>query len=97
MAYSQTPTSKVGDMINAAWLNTYGRDNFNAQSSHAHTGALGDGSADINPDSVTLDSVSEPATPASGKLVLWVDTETAKVKDSSGTVTAISLEGHTHS
>ncbi len=97
MAASQTPTSKVGDMIDAAWLNTYMRDNFNASSTHAHTGALGDGAADINPDTVTLDSISEPSTPATGKLILWVDTETLKVKDSAGTSTAISLLGHTHS
>ena len=45
MAWSLTPRSVVGDMVDASWLNTYVRDNLNNLSTHAHAGAAGDGSA----------------------------------------------------
>lgn len=87
---------QTGQMADDDFLNANWRDNLTDLDQNAHTGASGDGSAALNPDTVTIDSVSEPSTPAAGKLVIWVDGETMKVKDSSGTVTVVSLEGHTH-
>jgi hypothetical protein len=92
------PPTKLdtGDMVDDNFLNDNWGDNLTELGQNAHTGASGDGSAAINPATVTLDSSSAPSTPAAGKLVMWVDGETLKVKDSTGTVTAVSLEGHTH-
>ena len=87
---------QTGEMVDDEFLNDNWSDNLTDLDQNAHTGASGDGSENINPDTVTFDSISEPDTPAAGKLVVWVDGETLKVKDSSGTVTVVSLEGHTH-
>ena len=84
-----------GEIPSKANLNEVG-NKLTDLDQHSHTGADGDGSADINPDTVTFDSISEPSTPAAGKLVAWNDGETLKVKDSSGTATVISLATHTH-
>ena len=96
MAWSSTVKQIVGNMVNSSYLNTYHRDRLDFLSTHTHTGAAGDGSVSLALATVTIDSSSAPSTPAAGKLVMWVDSETVKVKDSSGTGTAVSLEGHTH-
>jgi len=67
MAWSLTPRSVVGDMVDASWLNTYVRDNLNTLSTHAHGGAAGDGSAILTSlDQADLDQtgsgLGEPAT-----------------------------------
>lgn len=87
-------TYETGFMDNAENLNEQIRDVHIVLGENAHSGAPGDGSEHIVPDTVTFGSISEPGTPAADKIVWWVDGETLKIKDSSGTVTAVSLEGH---
>ena len=97
MAWTAPRTFQTGDLIDDDMLNAQLKGNFDVLSSHAHSGAAGNGASDLaGLDSATLASDSAPSTPSSGTIILWVDSETLKVKNSSGTVTTISLEGHTH-
>ena len=65
---------------------------------HAHTGADGDGSAALNPDTITFDDQgSTPAAPGASKVVVFSESEVAKVRaGASGAATVISLANHTH-
>jgi hypothetical protein len=45
MAWTAPRTWVTGEVVTAPIMNTHVRDNFNALSGHAHTGAAGDGSA----------------------------------------------------
>jgi len=97
MAWTTPRTFQTGDLIDDDMLNAQLKGNLDVLGSHTHTGAAGNGASDLaGLDSVTLASDSAPSTPSSGTIILWVDSETLKVKNSSGTVTTISLEGHTH-
>jgi hypothetical protein len=78
-------------------LNAQLKGNFDVLGPHAHSGAAGNGTSNLaGLDSATLASDSAPSTPSSGTIILWVDGEILKVKNSSGTVSIISLAGHTH-
>jgi hypothetical protein len=82
----------------ALQFNTEFRDRFDFLSVHTHTGADGDGSAAINPDTVTFDdSGATPDAPGANKVVVFSESETAKVRaGAAGVATDISLATHTH-
>ena len=97
MAWTNPQTYQTGDLVDAAILNAQLKGNLDVLGAHAHSGAAGNGAAALGAlNTLTEASISEPSTPDSGNIILWVDGTTLKVKNSSGTVTAISLEGHTH-
>ncbi len=88
-ADQETPT--------ALQFNVEFRDRFDFLSVHSHTGADGDGSAAINPDTVTLDDISTPSAPGANKVVVFSESETARVRaGASGSAVDISLATHTH-
>ena len=95
MAWTAPRTFQTGDLIDDDMLNAQLKGNLDLLGSHAHSGAAGNGTSNLaGLDSATLASDSAPSTPSSGTIILWVDSETLKVKNSSGTVLTISLEGH---
>jgi hypothetical protein len=54
LAWTSPLTWTVAQLVTAANLNTHIRDNLNALSGHTHTGAAGDGSANISPTTITM-------------------------------------------
>jgi hypothetical protein len=97
MAWTTPQLYETGDLIDVATLNAQLKGNLDVLGAHGHSGAAGNGAAALGAlNTLTHGSISEPSAPDSGSILLWVDGTTLKVKNSAGTVTAISLEGHTH-
>lgn len=85
-----------GEIPDKGDLNGVG-DQLNDLDQHAHTGADGDGSENINPDTVTLDDISEPDAPGANKVLVYSASEVAKVRaGAAGSSINISLATHTH-
>ena len=97
MAWTTPRTFTTGDSVDDDMLNAQIKGNLDVLGAHTHTGVAGDGNDDLaGVDSITVDSTSDPSSPASGKIAVWVDGTTLKMKNSSGTVVTYSLEGHSH-
>ena len=99
MAWTTPKTWADGDIPDADDLNTHIKDNLNVVSTHTHSGAAGDGSADLSGlDTQTFDNQgSTPAAPGSNKVKLFSESETLKIRaGASGAATALSFSDHTH-
>ncbi len=99
MAWTTPKTWADGDIPDADDLNTHIKDNLNALSTHAHSGAAGDGSAALAPISTVTfaNQGSTPSAPGSAKVAVFSESETMKVRaGASGAAVAISLATHTH-
>tara|TARA_R110000796_G_scaffold46509_5_gene112408 strand:- start:733 stop:1443 length:711 start_codon:yes stop_codon:yes gene_type:complete len=99
MAWTNPKTWADGDIPDAADLNTHIKANLDALSTHAHSGAAGDGSAALAPISTVTfaNQGSTPAAPGSAKVAVFSESETMKVRaGASGAATVISLTGHVH-
>ena len=99
MAWTTPKTWADGDIPDADDLNTHIKGNLDALSTHAHSGAAGDGSAALAPiATVTFaNQGSTPAAPGSAKVAVFSESETMKVRaGASGAATVISLTGHVH-
>jgi len=99
MAWTPPKTWADGDIPDADDLNTHIKANLDALSTHAHSGAAGDGSAALAPiTTVTfVNQGSTPAAPGSSKVNIFSESETLKVREgASGAAVAISLANHTH-
>ena len=99
MAWVNPKTWADGDIPDADDLNTHIKGNLDALSTHAHSGAAGDGSAALAPiATVTFaNQGSTPAAPGSAKVNIFSESETLKVREgASGAAVAISLANHTH-
>jgi len=98
MAWASIPKSVVGDLVDASWMNTYVRNNLNALSSNAHTGAGGDGSATLSSvDNVDLDEVSALGEPAAGHTRFGAHTDgTLRFRTNGGHEIIVAETGHTH-
>ena len=99
MAWTTPKTWADGDIPDADDLNTHIKDNLNVVSTHAHSGAAGDGSADLSGlDTETFDNQgSTPAAPGSNKVKLFSESETLKIRaGASGAAVAIALASHSH-
>ena len=99
MAWTTPKTWADGDIPVAADLNTHIKANLDALSTHAHTGAAGDGSAALAPITTATfaNQGSTPAAPGSAKVAVFSESETMKIRaGASGAATVISLAGHVH-
>jgi hypothetical protein len=99
MAWTTPKTWADGDIPDAADLNTHIKANLDALSTHAHSGAAGDGGAALAPVSTVtfVNQGSTPAAPGSTKVNIFSESETLKVREgASGAAVAISLATHTH-
>ena len=99
MAWVNPKTWADGDIPDADDLNTHIKGNLDALSTHAHSGAAGDGSAALAPiATVTFaNQGSTPAAPGSAKVAVFSESETMKIRaGASGAATVISLAGHVH-
>ena len=99
MAWTTPKTWADGDIPDADDLNTHIKANLDVLSTHAHSGAAGDGSAALAPiATVTFaNQGSTPAAPGSSKVNIFSESETLKVREgASGAAVAISLANHTH-
>lgn len=98
MAWSETPKSTVGDMIDAAWLNTYVRDNLTALGINAHTGAAGGGSATLGSvDHNDFDEGGALSEPAADHVRFAANTDgTLRYRANGGSELTVSAIGHTH-
>ena len=99
MAWTTPKTWADGDIPDADDLNTHIKANLDVLSTHAHSGAAGDGSAALAPiTTVTfVNQGSTPAAPGSTKVNIFSESETLKVREgASGAAVAISLATHTH-
>jgi hypothetical protein len=54
LSWTSPRTWAVGDLVTAALLNLHLRDNLSVLGAHTHTGAAGDGSANIAPTTITM-------------------------------------------
>ena len=99
MAWTTPKTWADGDIPDAADLNTHIKANLDALSTHAHSGAAGDGSAALAPVSTITfaNQGSTPAAPGSAKVAVFSEAETMTVRaGASGAATVTSLAGHVH-
>jgi hypothetical protein len=99
MAWTTPKTWADGDIPDADDLNTHIRDQMNVLSTHAHSGAAGDGSAALAPISTAtfINQGSTPSAPGSSKVNIFSESETLKVRaGASGAAVAIALANHTH-
>ena len=99
MAWTTPKTWADGDIPDAADLNTHIKANLDVLSTHAHSGAAGDGSAALAPISTVTfaNQGSTPAAPGSAKVAVFSEAETMTVRaGASGAATVISLAGHVH-
>ena len=99
MAWTTPKTWADGDIPDADDLNTHIKDNLNVVSTHTHSVAAGDGSADLSGlDTQTFDNQgSTPAAPGSNKVKLFSESETLKIRaGASGAAVAIALTNHSH-
>ncbi len=99
MAWTSPATVGGGQMIDATWMNTYVRDNLLALDQHAHGGAAGDGSADLDVTEVRLDNVSDPSAPGAGLTVIATRVSDGTLRQragASGSIENLAVEGHTH-
>ena len=99
MAWTTPKTWADGDIPDAGDLNTHIKANLDALSTHAHSGAAGDGGAALAPISTVTfaNQGSTPAAPGSAKVAVFSEAETMKVRaGASGAATVISLAGHVH-
>ena len=93
------PLLKTGDMIDAAWMNTYVRDNLRLQDTHTHDGGVSEGLAVPTPASITFQQIksADVEHPAAGRTVMWAGQDsTVKFVAESGNVMTVSDSTHTH-
>ncbi len=98
MAWTAPHTYVVGETVDDVLLNADLRGNMLFLSTHAHSGAAGDGASVLaGVDSITLDHISDPSAPGAGKLILYVKAGSPYIRDgAAGGATALSLVTHTH-
>jgi hypothetical protein len=98
MAWTAPPKTETGDMIDAAWLNTYVRDNLLALDTHGHNGASGDGAGTLDSlDEIQWDHQSGLGAGAAGHAAMWMASDgTVKVHNAGGSELTISNTAHTH-
>ena len=97
MAWTAPRTFATGDSVDGDMMNEQIKENLDVLGAHTHTGATADGDDDLaGVDEITIGSTSEPSSPASGKIAVWVDGTTLKAKNSSGAIRIYTLGGHTH-
>ena len=99
MAWTATPKMIVGDLIDAAWMNTYVRNNLNSLGAHAHTGAAGDGSSTLTSlDHADMEQTgSALGEPAAGHVRFAMHTDgTLRFRANGGTEKTASYIGHGH-
>ena len=72
MAWTDVPYVDVGTQITEAWCDTYIKANFDAISSHTHSGSAGDGSSNVDNVDTTIDEQqgSEPSAPDAGHCIV---------------------------
>lgn len=72
MAWTNPLTWVTNQLVTTLQMNTHIRDNLNFLGIHTHTGAAGDGAADVGPiNRLDLNDVSAPAAPGASKLRLY--------------------------
>ena len=98
MAFVAPRTWVTGDIPDDDMLNEQIKNNHLAISTHAHSGAAGDGSASLTPTSLTFpNTVSDPAAPGTGKLIAYEQGDLLKSRaGSSGAEKVYSTTDHTH-
>jgi hypothetical protein len=73
MAWTAPAKTTTGQLIDAAWMNTYVRDNLLALDTHGHNGATGDGAATLTSiDEIQWDHQSGLGAGASGHAAMWM-------------------------
>jgi hypothetical protein len=99
MAWTNPKTWADGEIPDEDVMNTHIRDNLNALSAHTHSGAAGDGSADLaGVDSITTDDQgSTPSAPGSNKVIIFSEGGVLKMRaGASGSALTFSTTDHTH-
>lgn len=96
MAYTAVITKATGDSAPASDWNTYIRDNWTFFATHTHSGASGDGSAALAPNTVLFTDRSDEDAPASGKTILWTNSGKLHQRTNGGSAEEFSVAGHTH-
>jgi hypothetical protein len=99
MAWTNPKTWADGEIPDEDVMNTHIRDNLNALSTHSHSGAAGDGSADLaGVDSITTDDQgSTPSAPGSNKVIIFSEGGVLKMRaGASGSALTFSTTDHTH-
>ena len=94
--WTVVPISDVGDMIDAAWLNTYLKQDFRFVGVHTHSGAAGQGSATPGPLTYLDDTdfyAAQPA-PATGRTRVYVNTARWHYRPNGGSETKIAKSTH---
>ena len=92
MAYSDVPYVDVGTQITEAWMDAYVKANFDALSTHTHSGASGDGSSQLdNLDTIIFDHQgSDPSAPATNHGTLYVKSGGVFIRQAGGSAVQVS-------
>ena len=69
---------------------------FTDMESHAHSGAAGDGSAALTPNTVLFTDQADEDAPASGKTILWTNSGKLHQRTNGGSAEEFDVVGHTH-
>jgi hypothetical protein len=91
MAYTNVPYVDVGTQITEAWCDTYIKANFDALSTHTHSGVDGDGSSALdNVDTIICDHQgSDPSAPASGHGTLYIKSGGVFIRQAGGSAVQV--------
>ena len=97
MAWVNPQTWTAGQIVNAADLNQDIRDNLLALDTHAHGGAIGDGTSSLTPTRMTYTDAVAPAAPGAGLTVIYTTSGAVHYRaGAAGSDVEISDTIHTH-
>jgi hypothetical protein len=98
MAWTAPPKTTTGELIDAAWMNAYVRDNLLALDTHGHSGATGDGAATLDSlDEIQWEHKSGLGAGEAGHAAMWMASDgTVRVHNAGGSELTISDTSHTH-
>lgn len=98
MAWTNPATVTVAEMIDAAWMNTYVRDQLNVVNDHNHqAGATGEGSDNLQDVvTATFTDQSAPGLPGAGWTYVYAATGGGIHQKPNAGDETLSVVGHAH-
>ena len=98
MAYSTPRTWTSGELVTDDILNAHIKDQFDALSTHTHSGSAGDGSSALSDvDTIIWDHQgSDPSAPSGGHGVVYLKSDGLYVRQTGGSASRLALASELH-
>ena len=98
MAFSTPRTWTSGELVTDTILNAHIKDQFDALSSHAHSGSAGDGSSALSDlDTIIWDHQgSDPSAPAGGHGTVYLKSDGLYLRQTGGSASRLALASELH-